>query len=179
MDVKSVKIIRRIPLEQYGYVEIEAYAEGVETIEDVAEAVSKLQKSMEASQEVTEDPPPKTRKSAKGKKADDETEEEETEETEEETEEEEIDDETEEEDDTSKKPGKKFKKKSATYSRSNEVHKKLFSEELTKINPKWNKTDAGKTTAKSLSKKMDGTEFLDDDGKVLAAFKSAMKKGMK
>lgn len=135
-----------------------------------------------------------------GKTADDEAEEEEeTEEenSEEETEESEEDgsedsdeeEESEEEEEQEDPPPKKtktaskggskgFKKKPQPYQRTNETHKDIFSLTLKKIAPKWKSSTASKTHAKNVSKKMNGKDFLDENGKVLASFEAETKKLM-
>lgn len=78
----------------------------------------------------------------------------------------------------SSSPGKKFKKKEQVYSRTNEQHKVLFSSTLKAVAPDWKKTDAGKAKAKTVSQKMEGKAFLDENGEVVAEFKAEVKKLM-
>ncbi len=75
--------------------------------------------------------------------------------------------------------GKKgFKKKPQAYQRGNETHKELFSNVLKKVAPNWKKSFESKAQAKTTSKKMEGSEFLDENGKTLASFEAAVKKLM-
>lgn len=154
-------------------------------------------------QEETEE---ETKPEKKGKKSkrkpttipEEESEEEDSEDTEEETEEdsegdteEEADEEAEDEEEKkpAKKPAGKSSKKSspgkkgarktgAVYSRSNEIHKKLFSEQLGKIAPNWKSSEKSKAKAKKLSQDLQGKEFMDADGKIVSSFIIAMRKGM-
>lgn len=73
---------------------------------------------------------------------------------------------------------KSFKKKPQSYNRTIEQHKEIFSGILKSINPKWNKSDVTKTKGKNASVKMDGKEFLDEDGEVLESFTAEVKKLM-
>jgi outer membrane biosynthesis protein TonB len=112
-----------------------------------------------------------------------ETEEEaEAEETEEESEEETEEEEAEEEEETppaKTAKAKGGKSKAAKYDRANETHKKLFAEQLTKINPKWNKDAKLKEAAKKLSAKLQTKDFMDKEGKMLPTFIAELKKGLK
>lgn len=74
--------------------------------------------------------------------------------------------------------GKKFKKKPQVYQRSNKAHKDIFSSVLKEVAPDWKKTPASTAKGKSVSQKMEGEEFLDENGKVLATFKQSVKKAM-
>lgn len=77
---------------------------------------------------------------------------------------------------SSAKGGKKFKTKAQVYQRSNETHKELFSNTLKAVYPDWKKSAATKAKGKSASQKMEGKDFLDDNGNVLPAFKAELKK---
>jgi len=127
---------------------------------------------------------------AQTKPADPEPEEEVEEEVEEEAEEEEgqeveeeVEEETEEEPPkgkTGKSPGGKFKAKGTVYSRTNDTHKKLFSDKLTELIGKgWSKNEQTAAKALAVSKKLEGTEFLDAEGEILDSFIAAIKKGVK
>lgn len=74
------------------------------------------------------------------------------------------------------KSGKKFKKKAQTYNRGIEQHKEIFSKLLGSINPSWKQSDKTKALAKSASSDMEGKEFLDENGEVVATFKVAVSK---
>lgn len=75
--------------------------------------------------------------------------------------------------------GKKgFKKKPQKYARSLEAHKEIFSAILKEVAPNWKKTDASKALAKSVSQKLEGKDFLDDNGEVASDFKALVKKHM-
>ncbi len=73
---------------------------------------------------------------------------------------------------------KKFKKKAQVYQRSNETHKEIFSSVMTKATPDWKKTTESKAKAKNTSMKMEGKDFLDEDGEVLKEFSAEVKKLM-
>jgi outer membrane biosynthesis protein TonB len=73
---------------------------------------------------------------------------------------------------------KSFKKKPEVYQRTNSTHKDIFAETLKTVAPDWKKTTASKAKAKEASLEMEGKDFLDDKGNVLAAFKTAVKKLM-
>jgi hypothetical protein len=125
---------------------------------------------------------------------DEEVVEEESEEVEEETAEEEVEeDESEEEEVEEEVPvkaakgkkaaatgkGKKtFKPKTQTYSRKNETHKEIFSKVLSAVAPDWRKSKEAKDHARKVSEKMDGTDFLDEDGNVFPSFKELVRKAM-
>ena len=99
------------------------------------------------------------------------------EEEEEEEEEEEV---VEEKPAKAKAKGKRgFKKKDQPYSRSSEQHKEIFSNVLKAISPDWKKSPASKTKAKEASQSMEGKDFLDETGEVIASFKAEVKKLMK
>jgi hypothetical protein len=110
---------------------------------------------------------------------DDEEAEEDEEDEDEESDEEEESDEDEAEEPKSKKkaPAKKtFKKKGTVYDREDQLHKKLFVEACTAATgvKDWVKKNASK--AKTVSVKLNGTDFLDADGDVVDTFKAAIKK---
>ena len=96
----------------------------------------------------------------------------------------ESDENEEEEQNEEKKPAKKaagkkkFKSKAAAYDRANEIHKKLFSEQVKAIDPKWNSSEAKKKRVQETSRKMHGEEMLDGEGKVLNSFYGALKKAI-
>lgn len=73
---------------------------------------------------------------------------------------------------------KNFRKKPQVYQRSNETHKELFSSLMKSVAPKWKSSPESKAKAKSVSKKMEGKEFLDEDGKIFPAFKEQVRKSM-
>lgn len=110
-------------------------------------------------------------------------EEEETEDGEEETvdaeDTEEAVEEEEEEKPAKAKKTKERKTKAAAYDRSNETHKKLFAEILSKINPKWSKEPRLREAAKKASAKLEGKEFLDKSGEMIDGFVLALRKMMK
>ncbi len=145
----------------------------------------------ETSAASTKNSPGKKKPGPKPKKKKDEEEAEEEEETEEETEaeeeseeeeseeEEETEEEAEEEEETKPAAKGKGKSKAATYDRANETHKKLFAEQLTKINAKWNKDAGLKEKAKKMSAKLQGKDFMDRQGNLMAPFLAELKKGMK
>lgn len=83
------------------------------------------------------------------------------------------------EEDDAPKAAKKFKKKAQTYSRENETHKEIFSDVLKAVAPDWKKTPESKARGKTVSATMEGEDFLDADGEVLAGFKAAVKKLMR
>lgn len=156
-----------------------AKAYGGETADEPAPVEAEETEAEET--EVEEEAPKKRGRKPKAKA--EEVEEEEAEETEAEEVEEEVEEEAEEEveEEAPKKSAKaksKFKKKAQVYQRSNETHKELFSNVLKSVAPDWKKTEASKAKAKSASQKMDGKEFLNEEGEVLPAFKAEVKKLM-
>lgn len=87
----------------------------------------------------------------------------------------------EDEDDVEEEPApkkKSFKKKSQTYQRANETHKDIFSGVMTAVAPAWKKTFESKALAKKVSQKMEGVDFLDEDGGVFASFKEQVRSAM-
>lgn len=80
--------------------------------------------------------------------------------------------------DTGGKVKKNFKKKAQVYQRTNPSHKDIFSTVLKEVAPLWKKDEKSKTKGKLASQKLEGSEFLDDNGKVLASFKQDVKKHM-
>lgn len=106
-------------------------------------------------------------------------------------------DEDDEEDEADKKPAKKSKastagskvgkakatkkklvKKPQAYERTNDTHKDIFSGLLKEVAPNWKKDEKSKKLAKSASVKLEGQNFLDADGEVVATFKQSVKKHM-
>lgn len=78
-----------------------------------------------------------------------------------------------------KKEGvKKYKTKSQNYNRGIEQHKEIFSGVLRSVSPDWKKSDVLKQKAKKTSEALEGTEFLDENGEVVASFKAEVKKLM-
>ena len=112
-----------------------------------------------------------------GEETEEETETEEEVETEE-TEEEETETEEEEIEDPPPKKGKTFKKKPQAYQRENKTHKDIFSSVLKKVAPKWKSSFESKAHAKKVSQKLNGKDFLDENGKVLSSFEAEAKKLM-
>lgn len=76
-------------------------------------------------------------------------------------------------------PQKKLKKVGETYSRSSEIHKKIFAEILGDVYPMWKSTEDGKSKAKNASMKMEGVEFLDSEGEVLESFLAELEFNLK
>lgn len=79
---------------------------------------------------------------------------------------------------STKKSGKGFKKKPQVYQRTNENHKEIFSNVLKAVAPNWKKDAKSKAKGKAASQKMEGKDFLDENGVVLKEFKAAVKKLM-
>lgn len=179
MKVTEAKYVKRINLSNYEHEEISLTSALDE--DDVAAQVIEELKAIVCSgapAAAPEELPEKSPK-GKGKKAKKEEEvvpevAEEEEQATEETEEEVVEEEEEE-----KPAPKKGKKKGSPYSRANETHKVLFTETLKEINPKWNKSDAGKAKAKKASMEMDGEDFLDAEGEILPSFVKNLKAKMK
>lgn len=101
------------------------------------------------------------------------------------------DDDSEDEDDEEKKPAKgkakkpaakkpaaktPRKKKPQVYDRESDTHKEIFSTVLKGVSPNWKKDAKLKAKAKSASVKLEGADFLDAEGEVLASFKQSVKK---
>lgn len=103
-------------------------------------------------------------------------EEEEEEQQQEETEDYEIEGE-EEEEEAPAKPAKKFKSKATAYNRKDDMHKTIVGKMLTKAFPDWKKKLL--KNAQEASKKMEGKDFLDNEGNVLATFEKEFKKMMR
>ncbi len=74
--------------------------------------------------------------------------------------------------------GKKFKKKPQVYQRSNDTHKELFSSMMSVVAPDWKKSFESKALAKKVSQKMEGVDFLDEDGTIFPSFKETTRKAM-
>ena len=191
MEIKEVKYTKRFNIGDYQHEEYSISADLAAESEDGAVAafadlkdivakahsgdqsaktkVSRAGKAKEAKEEETEEeaeeeeaPKAAKGKAAKSKKVEEpeEAEEEEEEETEEEAEEEEA---------PKAVKGKAVKKKGSTYNRNLDLHKKLFVEVLNdNLGYGWVKKNAGR--AKTVSIKMEGKNFLDADGEVLAEF---------
>lgn len=78
---------------------------------------------------------------------------------------------------SSKKTAKKSSRsKSTPYDRTDELHKKRFTEALHSFFPKWNKTAEGKKKAKTVSLKLNGTAFLDSEGEFSDEFIGNLRK---
>lgn len=73
---------------------------------------------------------------------------------------------------------KKLVKKPQAYNRGIEEHKNIFSGVLRSVSPDWKKSDATKQKAKKTSEALEGEPFLDENGEVVASFKSEVKKLM-
>lgn len=73
---------------------------------------------------------------------------------------------------------KKSRSKPTMYDRTDETHKKLFTEALTSYFPSWKKSEATKKKAKQISIKLDGTSFLDNEGSFTDEFIGNLRKGM-
>jgi hypothetical protein len=73
---------------------------------------------------------------------------------------------------------KSFKKKPQSYARDNDTHKEIFSGVLKAVKPDWKKDAASKKRAKEISVKLEGDDFLDENGNVLVSFKQSVKKFM-
>lgn len=194
MIPETIKVTKRITTGDYEYEEvtIEAAIEKGESVEEViAEIKETIASGLSAEKKTsqknkhTNDAPSRKSKAQK-EEADDESGDDEVEITEEKpkpkdkktaakkvVEETEEDDEQEEE-----KPKTKKKAKGASaYDRTDDTHKKLFSEKLDQKFPDW-RTKKSKM-AKLASSKLNGTDFLDSDGDVIPEFVAALVKLMK
>lgn len=193
MKINEIKYMRRFNLGNYEHEEI-ALAAALDDNESPGEAFSQLKNTVHmlaigqevAAEEIPVAPPAPKEKPVKGKKAKVvEPEPEEIEEEEEVDDEELADEEIQEEEEeaeeapTPSKGKKTFKKKPQTYSRASEQHKEILSKTLREVAPDWQKSQEGKQKAKSCSIKMEGEEFLDENGEVLPEFKIKVKKHMK
>lgn len=184
----QVKYMRRFVTGEYEFEEFTVMVDLEET-SGTLETMAQLKKQVEAAQAgETEEPKPKKRKTKPEPEAEEPEAEAEEEAEEPETEEPEAEEEEEEEDDKGepisvdskgnvKKRKKNFKKKPQTYQR-NDTHKEIFSGVLKAVAPDWKKTQESKAKAKSVSQKMEGEEFLDEEGEVLPEFKAEVKKLM-
>lgn len=75
------------------------------------------------------------------------------------------------------KAGKKKARGASPYDRSDETHKKLFSEKLDQEIPTWR--DKKSKEAKDASVELNGSDFLDNDGDVVPEFTAKLMKLMK
>lgn len=195
MKVSEARFQKRYNVAQYEHEEYSLTAvvdEDESAVEVLAQLKADIQEAYDgaasgnAEPEPEEEKPKKKKSKAKAEESEDEesaedqetdeaTEEEESEETEsEETEETEG-----EEDEKPVKAKKGFKKKPQAYQRSNETHKDIFTSRVLKaVAPDWKKTTESKAKAKKVSMKLEGEDFLDESGEVLASFKAAAKKLM-
>lgn len=71
------------------------------------------------------------------------------------------------------KPASKKRVKNTVYSRSNDIHKKAFTDMLTVVYPGWKKS-ADKF--KAASEKLEGEEFLNNEAEVIPEFKDKLAK---
>lgn len=72
--------------------------------------------------------------------------------------------------------GKKvFKRKPQVYDRQIDQHREIFSRELRSLKPNWKESDVLKAKAKKASEELEGEDFLDENGEVLASFKATLK----
>ncbi len=178
MNVKTIVFTVRKPKEQYGFEEATMTIETDEeiSVEELVVAKSKLIEALE-SEVVPEEAAEEEEETEEVEEEDDSAE------AEDDNDESEGDEEEEEKTAAKKKSGKAKgpakKKKGSVYSRSNEIHKKLFSETLKEIDSKWNSSDKGKAKGKKISQEMEGEEFLDADGEILESFAKTVAKKLK
>jgi hypothetical protein len=177
MTPNTVTYTRRLPAEQYGFMEMTATAT-ISEDESAHEAFMSLKEevekaitgqAMEAVEKEEPTPEPKKRAGKKAKAVVEEEEEVTTEDT--------PDDDEGEAVTTAKR--KTTKSKATVYSRASDTHKSMFAEVLAEVAPTWKTTEAGKAKAKKLSQTLDGTDFLDENGDTMPSFITAIKKGMK
>lgn len=69
----------------------------------------------------------------------------------------------------------KAKAKGTPYDRTNEIHKKLFSELLSREFPTWKTKQESKDAGRDASKALEGEEFLDSEGLILPSFTELVK----
>lgn len=189
----EVRYQKRFNLGNYEHEEI-TVAMSIDETCNVAETIENLKKLVhdaakgveEAVEQVSiadknKDIDKKKKKPAKPEPEEDESEEDDAgesdDEDDEEVEETESEDDSDEED-APAKAGKKTRSKAQNYSRSNEIHKKLFSETLKNFYPNIFKDEDGKKKAKAASMSLDGTPFLDADGEVMDEFIGALRKAV-
>lgn len=208
MKVTEAKFTRRYNVAQYEHEEYTVGAvveDGDDVIEVLTQLKADVEAAHAGEAPVTEDKPAKSKKkksttveSNEDETGDDDTEtddsetdsdsdipEDETDEDNTETDDSEGTEEEEEPPKTTKgkkaaapKDKKKFKKKPQAYQRANEAHKELFSGVLKAVAPNWKAKETTKVLAKKVSQKMEGTDFLDEDGKVFPSFKELVRKHM-
>jgi len=70
---------------------------------------------------------------------------------------------------------KGFRKKPQVYNREIKEHREIFSKLLGSVSPKWAVKKSLKDRARKASEEFTGEEFLDENGTVLPAFKTAVK----
>ncbi len=201
MNPTNISLTRRLPKEQYGFEEIAIHAmlePGANLQDEICELRKEVSIAMGlsapeapvASAPAPDKPAPSTAKEEKLKKAKKEVAKAEPKEApaplkvvEPEPEAEETPEETTEEPPKAAAPAKEEKKKlkvksSATkYDRNSDLHKKMFAENVEKIIPNWRATHAVK--AKEASAKLEGKDFLDNEGLVLPSFKEEISMLMK
>lgn len=173
MKVTEVKYTKRVNTGNYEHEEFGAAAV-LDEEDNVLEVFQQLKADVAAAYS-GEAVAGGTKKKPK-KKEEEETEEEEVEETSTDEESEEESEEETVEEEEKPKSKKKFKKTPQKYQRDNDAHKDIFGGLLKAVAPDWKKSDEGKAKAKKASMKMEGKEFLNEDGEVLPAFKAEVKK---
>lgn len=198
MKVTEVKYMQRFNMGNYEHAEYSISVAPTET-ESISSVVSTLKQavsdshagvSTEAIVEKVEEPKNKKALTPKGSKSASKApevveEEEETDEDEDEIDEDdlEVDEEEEEEEIAPKKtaskktPGKQKAAKATPYDRTNDTHKNLVSQLVKSIDPLFMKKN--KEESQAMSKKLNGSDFLDADGGVLASFKKTVQTTMK
>lgn len=145
------------------------------------EAVSK--KDIEEEEMPKEKQAKKTRKKKEVKpEPEEEIEEEIEEEDSEEIEEDFVDDSDSDEEEVEEEPAPKKKAAKKTkvtlYSRTNDLHKKIFGETLKNFFPKWKDTPEGKAKVQAASKQLEGQPFIDNEGEITDEFIGQLRKAM-
>lgn len=184
MEIKGIKYTKRFNLGNYEHEEytVDAQAEDASASDfaqlkelvaaahagDVKSSakVSRANKAKEEAEEEEEEEENAPAKKTTKKKVEPEPEEDDADDE---------DDEDDEEEAPKAVKGKAVKKKGSVYDRNSDLHKKLFVELLnSELGDSWVKKNAGR--AKTASIKMEGKNFLDADGEILADFvKEALK----
>lgn len=176
MKVTEIKIVRRVPEEEYGFTE---YTASIELDEDdsVKESIATVSAQIDAAHSGEEEEAPakpapvsKSKKKAAAPEPEDDDSNDDDEST----------DDGEEAEETpapAKAKGKAKAPKVQLYDRS-EAHKEILAGVLNEVAPKSKKTPEGKAARKMASVKMKGQPFLDAEGEVLPEAKVMVKKFM-
>jgi hypothetical protein len=151
MKVEKVNYVRRTPKEEYGFLEITLEAQ-LEKSDDISECLNQLKEIVDTHNNPSESVKKKGAHNGKENSIEKEL--------------------SQKDDEKSVKEvvaKKKKKSKSSAYDRKNDLHKKLVAEYLDGAYPNWKETKSER--AQVVSVKMNGKDFLNDEGEMLEEFK--------